>query len=67
MIYEINGKYYVLANHRFYEVKVEKDSNDNFDVKLVNKAPTVEYKREESYKQVTLEEAYKSKKNHNLD
>lgn len=65
MVYEIDGKYYVLANHKFYEVRVDKDSKDNYDVKLIEKAKTIEFNRQKSYNQITLEKAYNSKKNRN--
>lgn len=64
MVYEIDGKYYVLANHKFNEVKVDKIGND-YDVKLVKNGKTVEFRTDKTYSQVSLQEAYKPKKSLN--
>ena len=63
MVYEIDGKHYILANHRFYEVRVSKDSKDNYEVKLIDKAKTVEFRTDRTYPQISLAEAYNNKKN----
>lgn len=62
MVYEIDGKYYVLANHRFNEVKIEKTGNE-YDVKLVKNGKILEFRPDIAYSQVSLQEAYKPKKN----
>lgn len=59
MVYEIDGKYYVMANHKFYEVEIRKEGKGNFDVQLIKKGATKDFNREISYKQISLEEAYK--------
>lgn len=35
MLYEIDGKFYVLASNKYREVRVEKTSKGEYDVKLV--------------------------------
>ena len=67
MVYEIDGKYYIMANHKFYEVKVEKQGIDRYEAKLVEKAKPIEYTRDIEYNQVPIEEAYKPKKNSIID
>lgn len=62
MVYEIDGKYYIMANHKFYEVKVEKLGNE-YDVKLAKNGKVLEYKNDRDYPQIPLEKAYKPKKN----
>lgn len=61
MVYEIDGKYYIMANHKFYEVKIEKNGS-NYDVKIIEKAKPIEYKYGIVYNSVTIQEAYKSNK-----
>ena len=67
MVYEIDGKYYIMANHKFYEVKIDKQGMNGYDVKLVEKAKPIEYNGEINYDQIPLEQAYKAKKNNIID
>lgn len=68
MVYNIDGKYYILANRKFYEVEIKKDNKDNYDVQLIKNGRIKEYNKDMAYTQIALEKAYKSKKNSiNLD
>lgn len=66
MVYEIDGKYYIMANHKFYEVEIKKDNKDNFDVQLIKNGKMMDFSKEKNYKQIPLEEAYKVKRNRNI-
>lgn len=60
MVYEIDGKYYIMANHKFYEVKVEKKGMNNYNVVLVKNGKQLEFKTNTVYTQVAVDKAYKS-------
>ena len=59
MVYEIDGKHYVMANHKFYEVTVKKQGTKGYDVHLVDGGKILEFKPDTVYTQVTLDRAYK--------
>lgn len=42
MLYEIDGKFYVLASNKYREVKVEKDAKGGYDVKTVETSEPIE-------------------------
>lgn len=60
MLYEIDGKFYVLASNKYREVKVEKDLNGAFDVKVIEKSEPIEKtpKIREKAQPISVEEAY---------
>lgn len=43
MLYEIDGKYYVLASRRYVQVEVSEDGNGGYDVKPIKNAEPIEY------------------------
>lgn len=63
MIYEIDGKFYVLASNKYREVKVEKDSNGGYNVKAIDSAEPIERTPEvkEKVKTISVEEAFRKK------
>lgn len=46
MLYEINGKYYVLASRRYVQVEVSTDGNGGYDVKAIKDVEPIEYSDE---------------------
>lgn len=66
MLYEIDGKFYVLASNKYREVRVEKTSKGEYDVKLVEASEPIEKtpKIREKAQTVSVEEAY-AKRNRN--
>lgn len=60
MLYEIDGKFYVLASNKYREVKVEKDLNGTFDVKAIEKSEPIEKTPQlrEKAQLISVEEAY---------
>lgn len=66
MLYEIDGKFYVLASNKYREVRVEKTSKGEYDVKLVETSePIVRTPQvKEKTQTVSVEEAY-AKRNRN--
>lgn len=70
MLYEIDGKFYILASGKYREIKIEKDSNDGYDVKLIESGKIIEKTSidKEKVHHISLEEAYKKKfKTKNID
>ena len=69
MLYEIDGKIYVLASNKYREVKVEKDSNGGYDVKAVVTSEPIERSPEvkEKANMISTEEAYKKKVKERLE
>lgn len=63
MLYEIDGKIYVLASNKYKEVRVEKDSNGGYDVKIVTTSKPIERSPEvkEKAHMISTEEAYKKR------
>ena len=43
MLYEIDGKYYVLASRRYVQVEVSQDGNGGYDVKPIKNVEPIEY------------------------
>lgn len=66
MVYEIDGKYYVLAARKFREVTISKD-RDGFDVKVVKGANPIEYSKNINAKKVSLEQAFSKRGRKNED
>lgn len=66
MIFEIDGKFYVLASNKYREVKIEKDGNGGYNVKVVETAKPIEKTPQikEKARNITVEEAY-TKRNRN--
>lgn len=66
MLYEIDGKFYVLASNKYREVKVERNSKGEYDVKLVETSkPIVRTPQiKEKAQFISVEEAY-AKRNRN--
>lgn len=66
MIFEIDGKFYVLASNKYREVKIEKDVNGGYNVKVVETAKPIEKTPQikEKARNITVEEAY-TKRNRN--
>lgn len=61
MLYEIDGKYYVLASRRYIQVTISKDANGGYDVTPVKNAEPIEYSKNIKVKTTTVEEAFNSK------
>ena len=63
MLYEIDGKIYVLASNYYREVKVEKDLNGGYNVKLVETSEPIEKTPEikEKAKIISIEKAFGKK------
>lgn len=68
MIYEIDGKYYILASHKFREVIIDKKDGE-YDVKLVDKAEPIERTPNIKAQLVSVEQAYSARnlKNRRID
>lgn len=66
MLYEIDGKFYVLASNKYREVKIEKDLNGGYNVKVVETAKPIEKTPQvkEKAQFISVEEAY-TKRNRN--
>lgn len=60
MLYEIDGKFYVLASNKYREVRVEKTSKGEYDVKLVETSEPIEKTPQlrEKANLISTEEAY---------
>lgn len=70
MLYEIDGKFYVLASNKYREVKVNKDMTGGYDVKVVDTAKPIERSAgiKEKVRPISVEEAYnKKKKNKDIE
>lgn len=70
MLYEIDGKIYILASNKYREVKIEKDSKNGYDVKVVLDARPLErtFELRAKAKNITVEEAYdKKRKNKGIE
>lgn len=63
MLYEIDGKFYVLASNKYREVRVEKNSKGEYDVKLVETSEPIEKTPQikEKANLISVEEVYKSR------
>ena len=63
MLYEIDGKFYVLASNKYREVKVEKDAKGGYDVKLIETSEPIEKTPQLRAKAnlISTEEAYKNR------
>ena len=57
MVYEIGGKYYILASRKYKEISIEKNKND-YNVIVVEKAEPIEYNKNIGAIQVSIEDAY---------
>lgn len=66
MLYEIDGKFYILASNKYREVRVERNSKGEYDVKLIETATPIEKTPQvkEKTQTVSVEEAY-AKRNRN--
>lgn len=63
MLYEIDGKYYVLAARKFRQVEVSKNGND-YDVKVVKNVEPIEYSKNINYKRISVSQAKTKKRNY---
>lgn len=66
MLYEIDGKFYILASNKFREVRVERNSKGEYGVKLIETSEPIEKTPQLRAKSnlISTEEAY-MKKNKN--
>lgn len=63
MIFELDGKFYILASNKYREVRVDKDLN-GYDVKVVEGSEPIEKsdKIKSKIRSISVEEAFKKKK-----
>ena len=62
MLYNIDGKYYILASRKYRQVTILKDKDNGYDVKLIENAKPIEYSKNINAIQVKIEEAYNNTK-----
>lgn len=69
MVYEIDGKFYILASQKYREVSIEKKSDGSYDVKLNEKAEPIEKVPSIKAQSISVENAYskRSFKSKNID
>ncbi len=60
MLYEIDGKYYVLASRRYIQVDVSTDGKGGYDVKAKDGVEPIEYSDNIKAKRVLVSEAVKN-------
>lgn len=66
MLYNIDGKFYILASNKYREVVVKKEKN-TFKVEPVKNGKIIERVHNEIKPQVSVEEAYKKINSAKLD
>ena len=64
MMFELDGKFYILASNKYREVKVNKDLNGGYDIKVVEGSEPIERseKIKSKIRSISVEEAFKKKK-----
>lgn len=62
MLYEMNGKYYVLASRKYIQVEASEDGNGGYDVKVVEGVEPIEYRKDLNPRTVLVEEVVKKSK-----
>lgn len=69
MVYEIDGKFYVLASNKYREVEISKVSGNEYDVKLVDNVAPIEKTEKIKANSISVKEAYERRnaKNRNIE
>lgn len=64
MLYEIDGKIYVLASNKYREVTIDKDKTGGYDVKVVKTSTPIEKTSQvkERARFITVEQAHEQRR-----
>lgn len=62
MLYEMNGKYYVLASRKYIQVEVSEDGHGGYNVSVIDGIEPIEYRKDLNPRTVQVEEVVKKSK-----